>query len=51
MPRQLDERTSELLKEKMEAAGVEVLLNSSIDEIIGEKEVEGIRIGNETILV
>jgi len=33
----------------MEEAGVEVLLNSSIDEIIGEKEVEGIRIGNETI--
>ena len=49
MPRQLDERTSELLKEKMEAAGVEVLLNASIDEIIGEREVEGIRIGNEAI--
>ena len=32
MPRQLDERTSVLLKEKMEAAGVEVHLNSSIDE-------------------
>ena len=46
----LDEKAFQLLKEKMEAAGIEVLLNASIDEIIGEKEVEGIRIGNETIL-
>ena len=49
MSRQLDERTSFLLKGKIEAAGVKVYVNTSVDRIIGEKEVEGIIIGNETI--
>jgi nitrite reductase (NADH) large subunit len=50
MSRQLDERTSFLLKEKIEAAGVKVHVNTSVDKIMGEEEVEGIIIGNETIL-
>lgn len=50
MSRQLDERASFLLKEKIEAAGVKVYVNTSVDRIMGEKEVEGIIIENETIL-
>ena len=50
MSRQLDDRASFLLKKKIEAAGVNVYVNTSVDRIIGEKEVEGIIIGNETIL-
>ena len=49
MARQLDERTSLLLKEKMEAAGVNVYVNTSVERMIGETEVEGIIIDNEMI--
>ncbi|MCQ6276691.1 NAD(P)/FAD-dependent oxidoreductase [Bacillus sp. V3B] len=42
MARQLDEKTSFLLKEKIEAAGVDVYVNTSIDQIIGNYDVEGI---------
>ena len=34
----------------MEAAGVNVYVNTSVERIIGETEVEGIIIGNETVL-
>ena len=49
MARQLDEKTSFLLKEKIEAAGVGVHVNTSIDEIIGGHKVEGIVIKDQTI--
>ena len=49
MAKQLDEKTSHLLKNKIEEAGVEIHLNASINQIIGENEVKGIVIGNQTI--
>ena len=49
MARQLDEKTSMLLKNKLEAAGVSVYLNTSVEQIIGGNEVEGVIIGNGTI--
>jgi nitrite reductase (NADH) large subunit len=49
MPRQLDEKTSFLLKEKIEAAGIDVYVNTSIDQIIGGHEVEGIVIQDKTV--
>lgn len=44
MGRQLDERTSNLLKDKVEAQGVEVVLNAQIERIVGDEEVTGIEI-------
>lgn len=49
MTRQLDEKTSLLLKEKIEAAGVDVHLNTSINQIVGDHEVEGIVIQDRMI--
>ncbi|CRK82867.1 NAD(P)/FAD-dependent oxidoreductase [Neobacillus massiliamazoniensis] len=49
MSRQLDEKTSTLLKNKIEEAGVDIYLNTSIKQIIGENEVEGIIVGDQTI--
>ncbi|PFJ07923.1 FAD-dependent oxidoreductase [Bacillus cereus] len=46
MARQLDEKTSLLLKQKVESAGVQVYLNSSIDSILGE-EVTGIKLNGD----
>lgn len=50
MARQLDQKTSTLLKNKIKEAGVDVYLNTSIKHIIGEDKVEGIKIGDQTIL-
>lgn len=49
MARQLDEKISTLLKNKIEDTGVEVYLNSSIKGIIGENEVEGITVNDQMI--
>ena len=49
MARQLDEKTSMLLKNKLEAAGVSVYLNTSIEQIIGGNEAEGVIIDSGTI--
>ena len=49
MGRQLDEKTSTLLKNKLEEAGVEIYLDTSINEIFGENEVEEIIIGDRRI--
>lgn len=49
MARQLDEKTSSLLKKKVEEAGVEVYLHASIKEIVGEKEVEGIVLDDQIL--
>lgn len=48
--RQLDERTSLLLKNKIEATGINVYLNASIERILGEEEVSEIVVnGSEFI--
>ncbi|CAM3938819.1 hypothetical protein MEZE111188_16810 [Mesobacillus zeae] len=49
MARQLDEKMSTLLKNKIEQAGIDIYLNSSIKEIKGENQVEGIIIDDQTI--
>jgi nitrite reductase (NADH) large subunit len=50
MPRQLDERTSLLLKDKIEAMGVGVYQNTSIKGLSGEGRVNGLLIkGGESI--
>jgi len=49
MARQLDGKTSELLKKKIEAAGVQVYVNSSIESINGETAVEAIVVDNQEL--
>jgi nitrite reductase (NADH) large subunit len=49
MARQLDEKGSFLLKQKIEAAGVDVHVNTSIDRIVGDHTVDGIVIEEKTI--
>ncbi|KAA9014530.1 NAD(P)/FAD-dependent oxidoreductase [Niallia endozanthoxylica] len=49
MARQLDERTSSILKKKIEEAGVQVYVSSSIESIKGETEVEAIVFDNHEL--
>lgn len=42
MPRQLDQRSSEILKHVIESFNIKVLLNTQIEKIIGNDSVEGI---------
>ena len=49
MTKQLDEKTSAILKNKIEEAGVDIHLQASVNEMIGNDEVEGIVIGDQTI--
>lgn len=49
MARQLDEKTSILLKNKLEDAGVSVYLSTSVEQIIGGNEVEAVKTSNGTI--
>ncbi len=49
MAKQLDEKTSEILKNKLEEAGVDIHLQASAGEIIGHDEVTGIVISGQTI--
>ncbi|CAI8872758.1 MULTISPECIES: NAD(P)/FAD-dependent oxidoreductase [Bacillus] len=44
---QLDEKTSLLLKQKIESAGVKVYLNTTIDSILGGEEVTGIKVNGD----
>lgn len=48
MARQLDERASSILKQKIEEAGAEVRLQAAVQQVIGEEAVEGIQV-NDTI--
>ncbi|KAA0784749.1 NAD(P)/FAD-dependent oxidoreductase [Bacillus sp. BPN334] len=50
MGRQLDEKVSLLLKEKIESAGVKVYLNINIDSILGEEVVTGIKMNGEQLI-
>lgn len=49
MARQLDEKTSTLLKRKIEEAGVDIYLNASIKEIVGDEQVNGIVLNDQLI--
>ena len=49
MAKQLDEKMSRIVKNKIEKAGVDIHLNASVEKIIGENEVEGIVIAEQTI--
>ncbi|MGI8386474.1 NAD(P)/FAD-dependent oxidoreductase [Robertmurraya sp. P23] len=49
MARQLDEKTSTLLKSKIEEAGVDIYLNASIKEIFGHDQVEGIILNDQRV--
>lgn len=50
MGRQLDEKLSLLLKEKIESTGVKVHLNTNIDSILGEGVVTGIKMNGEQLI-
>lgn len=41
MPQQLDEFASNRLRQSIEAQGVEVMLDSQVQEVLGEGKVEG----------
>lgn len=42
MPRQLDDRASEILKNAVEASNVKILLGTSVENICGNHEVKGV---------
>jgi len=44
MPRQLDEKASEILKNIIQDCGIEILTNTGVNKIIGNTKVEGILI-------
>lgn len=43
MPKELDERASKILERAIKEQGIEIMLGSQIEEIIGEKKAQGIR--------
>ena len=50
MPRQLDERASEILLSKIEKAGIKVKLGVSIEEIQGDEKVSSIKLTNGEVI-
>lgn len=50
MNKQLDDRASEFLLKQVRAAGIKVLLNTTIDEFIGDNELKSIRLNNGDLL-
>lgn len=49
MARQLDEKTSKLLRRKIEEAGVDIYLNASLKKIVGDDQVNGIVLDDQLI--
>lgn len=49
MARQLDEQASSILRQKLEAAGVEVRLQAAVQQVVGEGAVAGIQVDGSTI--
>lgn len=47
LQRQLDEKVSLLLKQKIESARVKVYVNTTIDSILGEEVVTGMKVNGE----
>ena len=50
MPRQLDQRGSDMLKSKIEKLGIEILLNKSTSEITGEGKMDGLSFADGSFL-
>lgn len=50
MPRQLDEAGSNMLKNKIESLGIEILLNKNTSHIIGKDRLEGLAFSDGTTL-
>ena len=50
MPRQLDSRSSEILKHAIESFNIKVLLNTQIEKVIGNGSVEGILTNDGNII-
>ncbi|MCB2305923.1 FAD-dependent oxidoreductase [Clostridium estertheticum] len=51
MPRQLDDKASEILKSKIQACGIQILTNTCVNKIIGtDNKVEGILINEDVEL-
>lgn len=46
MPKQLDEKASQILKRAVETQGIEVLIDTKITEIYGDSKVEGFKTSN-----
>ncbi len=49
MARQLDEKASSILKQKLEVAGVDVRLQAAVQQVVGEEAVAGIQVNESTI--
>lgn len=49
MARQLDEKASSILQQKIEAIGVDVRLQATVQQVIGEEAVAGIHVNGSTI--
>ncbi|MNO49835.1 Nitrite reductase [NAD(P)H] [compost metagenome] len=49
MARQLDDKASSLLKQKIEATGVDVRLQAAVQQVIGEEAAAGIQVNELTI--
>ncbi|WP_027634496.1 NAD(P)/FAD-dependent oxidoreductase [Clostridium hydrogeniformans] len=50
MAKQLDKKASLILKNKIEESGVNLFLNTTIDEVLGSEKVEGIAVNKNKIL-
>lgn len=50
MPRQLDSIGGRLLKERIEALGIEVLTGFATKDLVGDQRLEGIRTQSDTVL-
>ncbi len=50
MPRQLDQRGSDMLKSKIEDLGIEILLNKSTSEITGNGKLDGLSFADGSFL-
>ncbi len=50
MPRQLDEASSALFLKKIQGSGINIVLGNSISEIVGDENVEGIKLNSGEII-
>lgn len=49
LSKMLDEDMAKIVQDRIEARGVKVLVESSLDEILGDESVRGVVVGNEEI--
>ena len=50
MPRQLDSRSSEVLKLKLESIGLNIHLSKATNQILGDKHITGMEFGEDDVL-